>query len=216
VKRDKRFIRKNVGRIKWTAKAREQARQSYERSQNRFGQHYKFRPGWLKRKVVVPPEVINERVNSDDEIKELREWLAMSMAERKRRAKKAFLAVHEGPARLKVLEIQAEIDPVVEKIVVLDRKMRQALQSLHQILYESNHLAPPHDVDLRNKIKVRTREIVDATLRQFAEYETAQVRIIHDRWNKRYLQTMNSRIRKNRRMEAQAKLQEQLHASNKK
>lgn len=148
----------------------------------RARRRYRIKKAWLARRADLDPKVVETALASNLKLRQLKEYHALTQEERVQRLKRAYLAANEPRARKKLEDLQALIDPVIDKLMDLDRKMRNAQSQLDVILYRANNIAGPTSYSLAREIRKMEMELKEGLMRQKLEYDQIEMRKLHDYW----------------------------------
>lgn len=125
-----------------------------------------FKKAWLYRKAAIDPKQLQRALASDVELRELQKQYSTPRHQVRRKLQRLFLDREIPRINAKILKLQAEIEPIVEQILVADRKMRSLMDQKRFILWQGSNIRAPSKASIRHKIKRRIEKIKIGQCRQ--------------------------------------------------
>lgn len=140
---------------------------------------YHFRPSMLEKRAAVEAAVIQAAIDQNPEIQQHRKFLAIPPKVRKQRLKDALLAKEEPPIKARIAKVQAQITPLVEELIKLNKQMRLLLDKQAELHARAATLTPPTEYEIKAKIKAIEVRLTNGIMRQKLEHDYTEIRRLH-------------------------------------
>lgn len=149
----------------------------------RKGGYYSHTREWFEKNVPLDPKILQKRLDGSQEYQRLQRILATRPSERKRAMATVIYNRDLPPVRIRMDEIQAKINPIVDQLCKLDAAMRREIQKAEFVKFRAKTVVPESDKSIHRKIAMAVRRIADGVRRQLFESNRIELRKNQGYWN---------------------------------
>lgn len=200
--REYRFRDRIKARRAFHLKQRKLKRSQARSNAGTFEGRYRYKKKWLMRKADLDPAAIAKRLENDQELQRLRLMLRAPRSGIRTKMSRAFYAAESPRIIAKMQAIQAELEPHINAVIHLDRKMRHQLGELEFIRFRSRRILAPLQRQIQAKIAMRIKRITIGMARQKVETDRHKLRKSQGFWGyieKKFAPLKPKRVRKRRK-----------------